>query len=198
MHAPGLKFFSAIFLLPSLGLGQGSIHINFDRPPDGITSNTTYVVTSYSEAGMWFRSNPDFPGFAWRGSDSPFWPTDGTPYLHAAAGQPLFFGFDNGSLFSLNRVSLAGYSTASPNIGVDFIGHRADGSTVTQNFQVQGITFAPHLFGSGWSGLSWVEINSPEWVLDDLFVTAAVPEPSFSLVLCAGLAIWAARVRFRK
>ncbi|MEA2613822.1 MAG: hypothetical protein QOI52_1781 [Chloroflexota bacterium] len=187
---------SGLFVAPAICLGE-NIHITFDRPPDGISSNQTFVVPSYFEAGMGFRSTPGLPGVVWRGSDSPFWPTDGTPYLHADAGGPLMFSFDDGSLFSLNGISLAGYSSAHPNITVDFIGHRRDGYTITESVQVDGVNFTPHVFDSRWSILTSVEIASPEWVIDNLLVT--VPEPSGISVVFAALATsWVARVIRRK
>jgi len=191
-----ILLFSGLFLALGLCLG-GNIHITFDRPPDGISSNQTFVVPSFSEGGMGFRSTHGLPGFVWRGGDSPFWPTDGTPYLHAAAGGPLMFSFEDGSLFSLNGISLAGYSSAHPNITVDFIGHRRDGYTITESVQVEGVTFTPHVFDSRWSILTSVEIASPEWVIDDLLVT--VPEPSgASMVFAAIVTSWVARVIRRK
>jgi hypothetical protein len=191
-----ILLFSGLLLAPGLCLSE-NIHITFDRPRDGVSSNNTLVVTDYSEQGMWFRSTPGSPGFVWRGSDSPYWPSDGTPYLHAAAGGPLMFGFDDGSLFSLNGVSLAGYGSASPSVTVDFIGHRADGSTITESVQVQGPYFMRQVFDSGWSSLTSVEIPSPAWVIDNLLVT--VPEPSGASVVFAALVTsWVARVIRRK
>jgi hypothetical protein len=191
-----ILLFSGLLLAPGLCLGE-NLHITFDRPRDGVSSNNTLVVTDYSEAGMWFRPAPGFSGFVWRGSDSPYWPSDGTPYLHAAAGGPLMFGFDDGALFNLNGVSLAGYSTAEPTITVDFIGHRADGSTITDSVQVQGLYFMRYEFNSEWSMLTSVEIASPAWVIDNLLVT--VPEPSgASMAIGALVTIWVARVIRRK
>lgn len=186
-----ILLFLVLLLAPGLCLGE-NIHITFDRPRDGVSSNNTLTVTDYSEAGMWFRSTPGL-SFVWRGSDSPFWPSDGTPYLHAAGGAPLMFGFDDGSLFSLNGVSLAGYSIGNSSYPIDFIGHRVDGDTITETVQVLAFGFAPHVFDSGWSNLTSVEIASPMWVIDNLLVT--VPEPSGASVVFAALVTsWVARI----
>jgi hypothetical protein len=96
---------------------------------------------------------------------------------------------------------LTEYSTVVPDaVTVQFIGYYADGSAITTSFTTDGIIdgtgpladFQTFNFGSGWTGLTRVEVPGYGWSLDNLVV--AVPEPtSGALLLLGGLVLWQAR-----
>lgn len=116
------------------------------------------------------------------------------------------FSFTNGSVFDVNSVDLAEYSTAfqSP-VTVHFIGYRSNGTTVTTDLTTDGIIdgtgplkdFQTFNF-QGFTGLSRVEIPTALYSLDDLVVFYNVPEPtSCALLLAGGLLMRALRRRRR-
>jgi hypothetical protein len=90
-------------------------------------------------------------------------------------GQSLMFNFTNGSSFDMLSVDLAGYSSVVPDATIQFVGYRADGSTVMTNVDRHGIVFDTMYFGPGFSDLTRVEIPNSLWSLDNL--TVSIPEP---------------------
>jgi hypothetical protein len=180
--------------------GQGTLQITFDGPPLQ-PPGSDYFVTNYYESGLVFQPLPGSYGFGRVFPGYPADPQDGTAYLRAALGDSLMFSFANGSLFGLASVDLAEYSTGQQYpITVQFIGYYADGGTITTSFTTDGIIdgtgpladFQTFTFGSGWTGLTRVEVPGYLWSLDNLVV--AVPEPtSGALLLLGGLALWQAR-----
>jgi hypothetical protein len=182
-----LTTLSAILvILPQIVcLGQGTLRINFDGPPYQPTGSI-YGVTSYYESGMYFQPLPGSDaqfGRAWTGLGTA-WPNDGTPFLITGAGDSFEFGLQNGSLFGLASVDLAGFSAFYPNYTVNFIGYHSDGSTITTSFSGNSsVDFQTYCFGPEWSsGLTHVEIPNNVWSLDNLVV--AIPEPDIG-ALCA-------------
>ena len=169
-------------------LGQGTFQVTFDGPPPQ-PPGTQYGVTSYYESGMWFSPiGPSDPAnqFTRNGGGLPLYPEDGTPYLQAALGDSLSFGFQNSSLFGATSVDLAGYSTVLPDFNITFVGYRPNGSTITTSFSGSGIGFRTFYFSPEWaSGLARVEVPYPAWSMDNLGV--AIPEPMTAplLVLAA-------------
>jgi len=165
--------------------GQGTVQITFDGPP-AQPPGTEYGMTSYSEAGMLFTPiDTVTPGsqFSRCGGGISYFPDNGTPYLQAG-GNGLLFSFSDGSVFGLSSVDLADYSTAFSSYDVDFVGHLADGGTITKTISGSGITFQNFQFDSQWTGLTSVEVLDSPWSLDNLAVT--VPEPSgFALAALA-------------
>lgn len=111
------------------------------------------------------------------------------------------FSFTDGSLFGLVSVDLAEYSTVVPDaVTVQFIGYYAGGGTITTSFTTDGIIdgtgpladFQTFTFGSGWTGLTRVEVPGYGWSLDNLVVS--VPEPaSGTFLLLEGLVLWQSR-----
>jgi hypothetical protein len=178
---------------------QGTLQITFDgNPPQ--PPGTSIYVQQYFESGLWFRPlgvvGPG-NGFSHRrgGGQLPFYPDNGTAYLAAALGDSLAFSLQNGSLFGITAVELAGYSTNVPDFTVNFIGYRPDGTTITTNFSGTGVNFLTAHFNPDWgSGLARVEIPNYGWSLDDL--NLSVPEPTpCALLFCAAAAFWLWRVR---
>ena len=168
------------------GSGQGVLQITFDGPPTQ-PSGAQYGATSYSEAGMLFTPiDTTTPGsqLTRNGGGIPGYPDDGSAYVQSGGG--LLFGFDNGALFGLNSVSLAGYSTVAPDFSVDFVGFLANGNIITTTFSGNGIDFQTFQFGSQWTGLASVEVLDSPWSLDNLVV--AVPEPKEITLLMIGTA----------
>jgi hypothetical protein len=169
--------------------GQGVLQITFDGPPT-VAPGTGVVVTNYSEAGMLFQPLPGSRGFSrWGAATDPRDPNNGTAFVRAALGQSLMFNFTNGSAFEMLSVDLAGYSSVVPDATIQFVGYRADGSTVRTNVDRHGIVFDTMYFGPEFSDLMRVEIPNSLWSLDNL--TVSVPEPSAGALWVLGLAFGA-------
>src|SRR2546423_5611343 len=144
-----------LFLLSDPCLGQGTLQIAFDGPPD-VPRGSGRVVQGYFESGFSFTVLPGSDGFVRWGGGGPNRPDNGSAYIQASLGDSLVFA--NGSLFGVSSVDLAGYSTVVPDFSVDFFGYRSDGSIVSANFPDTGINFRTVFFGPEWSGLTRVEI----------------------------------------
>ena len=155
---------------------------------DGQATNTAVSVQSYSEGGILFSPIGSMtPGntFTRVGSMGPLAQAEnGTAYVRAGQGQSLSFSFTNGSVFSLNSVDLAEYSTVVGGTAtVHFVGYFANGSTIVQDLTTDGIIdgtgpitdFQTFTF-RGWDNLTRVEIPTYGWSLDNLVVTP-LPEP---------------------
>lgn len=177
------------------GVCDGTLSIIFELPPvpgpgqgDG--------GPEYVESGMRFM--PRYLGSAisqgvlrYHGPYFGF-PDNGSTYFGGVDNltNTLVFGRVDGGLFSLVSVELADYNTVFPGPGtVEFVGHRSDGSIVTQDFLLQRLivdgrpAFEAFSFGPEFSDLARVEVPSHYWWMDNLVVL--IPEPS-SLVLLAG------------
>jgi hypothetical protein len=114
------------------------------------------------------------------------YPDNGSAYMQSGGG--LLFGFTDGSLFGLNTVNLAGYSTAVPDFNVEFVGFLPGGGTITTTFSGSGIDFQDFQFGSQWTGLTSVEVLDSPWSLDNLVV--AVPEPNGIVLVALGAGVF--------
>jgi hypothetical protein len=181
------------------------ITVGFEGPPVQSPGSAAFVQ-QYFEAGLWFRPlgvvEPG-NGFIRNGGGIAQTPENGTSYIQTSMGDSLLFSFTDNSLFDLTSVDLAEYSKVVPDaVTVQFTGYYLDGSTVTTSFTTDGIIdgtgpladFQTFNFGSGWTGLTRVEVPGYGWSLDNLVVGVAVPEPaSGALLLAGGLAIWLAR-----
>jgi hypothetical protein len=180
--------FNAVALVlmcwPGLSLAQGSFNISFDGPPE-VRRGSAIVAHSYSESGYFFVGNPD--GYIRNGGGFAPTPENGSAYLQASAGDSLVVTTVNGAAFSLTAVDLAGYSTVVPDFSVPFIGYHSDGTTVSQTFSGNGITFHTFYFGSEFSDLNRVEIPTWAWSLDNLVIS--VPEPGAPALGLAAAAV---------
>jgi hypothetical protein len=138
--------------------GQGILQVTFDGPP-AMAPGTGVTVTNYYEGGMFFRALPGSRGFSRLGPPTdPRVPNNGTAFLRTAISQSLMFSFTNDSSFDMISVDLAGYSSVVPDATIQFVGYRADGSTVMTNVDRHGIVFDTMHFGPEFSDLTRVEI----------------------------------------
>jgi hypothetical protein len=179
-----------------LAIGQSTLTITFDGPPEQ-PPETQYVVTNYSESGMSFTSIPEYAGFGRNTGGISGYPDDGSDYIQPGP-DTLVFSLTDGSLFGLDSVDLAGYSTVLPDFDVQFVGYHPDGSTVTAEFSGSGINFQTFSF-TGFSDVSYVEIPINEgflgeWSLDNLVVSTPEPSVGQFLLIC-GLLFCAAQLR---
>ncbi|HEY2082863.1 MAG TPA: hypothetical protein VGI88_08760 [Verrucomicrobiae bacterium] len=174
---------AATFLLGHgiAGFAQGALHITFDEPPTQ-ARGTGYEVTYYYEAGMVFTPETNTPGsqFIRIGGGISGMPEDGTAYLQEGTG--LIFSFTNGLSFSLISVDLAGYSDVVPDLSIDFVGYKSDGSIVTNSFSGSGIDFETYNFGPEFTNLTRVEVFGDSWSLDNLVVQPCPPVLSVTMV----------------
>lgn len=108
-----------------------------------------------------------------------------TPYLdffrQLNPDNYVVFRLTNGTAFGLASVDLA--DPLAPSLSpmpISFIGHFADGSSVTNTFTTPGggaTTFQSYTFNSDFaSGLTSVDTIAPRWAMDNLVF--AVPEPT--------------------
>ena len=181
--------------------GQGTTKfITFNGPPSQ-PPGTSHTFHEYLEAGLRFTgADTNWNSFGRCGGGISFFPENGTAYLQGAFTDSLKFAFADGSVFALESVDLAEYSTVVSNAAtVYFIGYRHDGTIVTNALTTDGIIdgtgpvqdFQTLQFSDQMRNLDRVEIPlwSYGWSLDDLVVS--IPEPSFgSLVLASGLMFW--------
>jgi hypothetical protein len=174
-----------LFCSMALCMAQGTlapIYVTFEGPPIQ-PPGTAVIVQEYNEAGMLFTSS-NLPGFVRVGSSPvPARPGNGTSYLQAPGGGTFQFRFADGSLFSLDSVDLAEYSTVVPNaVTMRFVGYYPDGSTVTENVTTDGIIdgtgpladFQTFRFQSFY-GVARVEVPTSDWSLDNLAVSRLIP-----------------------
>jgi len=184
---------SALFLLAGLisCMGQGTLHITFDGPPEQ-PPGTGCIVQDYAEAGFLFKPllEPYQPGSGLdrEGGGDPGFPDNGTAYLQEY-WPGLAFSCTDGSPFGLASVDLAGFSTSYVAFAVSFVGHRPDGSTISKTFSGSGMEFKTFSFDDEWAfGLVRVEIptdlSSSGWSMDNLVI--AVPEPASGALLACG------------
>jgi len=160
----------AAVCLSRSSLGQGTVQVTFDGQPV-VAPGTSRLVTNYYEAGIFFRPVPGSRNFGRMGPPTdPGWPNDGSAFVLAPLGASLMFSFTNGSTFNLISVDLAGYSAVVPDVTIQFVGYRADGSTVTTSVDRHDITFETFFFDEEFTNLTRVEIPNPGWSLDNLVV----------------------------
>ena len=186
-----LAIIGAVGLCMNPASGQGTLQITFDGPPSQ-PPGTQFGVTSYSESGMFFTpidTNTAGSQFTRNGGGISGYPDNGTPYLQA--GDPLAFSFTDGSPFGLASVDLAGYSSVVPDFTIDFVGYLVGGGTVTNSFSGTGINFQTFHFNPDFNDVTRVEIDAPDWSLDNLVVS--VPEPGVFALLTLGVVIFARR-----
>src|SRR5262249_54351926 len=136
------------------------------------------------------------------GGGTSFYPENGTPYLQALIGDSLQFYPLDGSTFGLVSVDLAEYSTVFTSPTVTFNGFKADGTTVSKTFTLDGIIdgtgppldFQTFSFGPEFANLVRVEVPTQGYSLDNLIVT--IPEPCAGSLLLFGWIVFRQR-RFR-
>lgn len=167
---------AAIFLLGrATSFAQTSLTITFDGPPPQ-PPGTEYGTKYYQESGMVFTpATADVDGqFSRCGGGISYFPENGTAYLQD--GTSLVFSFTNGILFSLVSVDLASYSVVDPDpIDIQFVGHRFDGSFVTNSFSGTATDFQTFQFGPEFTNLTQVEVFGNSWSLDNLVVQPGPP-----------------------
>jgi len=191
-------------------LAQGNftpLHITFDGPP-APAPGTAYKTKQYYESNLAFTPiDPDalFAGFVRRrggGDGSVGWPDNGTAYVQATLTSTLKFSSLDAIPFDLVSVDLAEYSSVvSEPVTVQFVGYRADGTTVRIDLTTDGVfdgpgpvaDFQTFTFDDRFRGLLRVEIPSEGWSLDNLRL--AIPEPSGVALLALGAGCFLVRRR---
>jgi hypothetical protein len=111
-------------------------------------------------------------------------PENGTAYLQTMFGGSLECYALNGSPFSLISVELAEYSLFFTSPTVTFNGLKADGTTVSATFTLDGVIdgtgpitdFQPCLFGTNFSNLVKIEVPTEGYSLDNLVVSFNVAD----------------------
>jgi len=165
---------AVFFFGHSVSFGQAPFTITFDGPPTQ-PRGTAYNRTYYYESGVAFTPETDTPGdsFGRCGGGISGFPDNGTTYLQV--GSSLEFSFTNGVSFSLESVDLAGYSDVLPEMDIQFVGYKSDGSTVTNSFSGSGLDFQTYNFGPEFTNVTRVEVFGNLWSLDNLVVQPGPP-----------------------
>jgi hypothetical protein len=134
------------------------------------------LITNYYELGMSFvqidryvRRNP---------AGDPGWPDNGTTYIQPEPSPVACTRLD-GLSFRLMSVDLAGYSDVVPDFPASFEGHRSDGSVVTTNFAVSGISFQRYDFSPDFADLTNLLVTAG--ALDNLVTGVPSVPPTLTL-----------------
>ncbi len=186
-----------VCLLITLKLASAQEYtITFDGSP-AQPPGTQYSIPQYTESGFIFKpfgpidSAPPYR-LTRNGGGIDFYPENGTAYLQALIGDSLEFYALNGSAFGLVSVDLAEYSLFFTSPTVTFNGFKADGTTVSATFTLDGAMdgtgpaadFQTFSFGPEFTSLVRVEVPTQGYSLDNLVVV--VPEPSAGALLLLG------------
>jgi hypothetical protein len=162
---------------------------------------TQYLIPQYTESGFVFKpfgpidAAPPFR-LTRNGGGISFYPENGTAYLQAMMGNSLEFYAINGAAFSLGSVDLCEYSMFFASPTVTFNGFKADGTTVSATFTLDGVIdgtgaagdFQTFSFGADFASLVRVEVPTQGYSLDNLVVV--IPEPSAGALLLVGCTIF--------
>jgi hypothetical protein len=188
--------------------GQGTTnHITFDGPPD--IPGRVSLVRQYEEANISLVAVLDAQGYGgfervdrWRTAYRVY---NGTAYVRTFGASPVAITSVSGQPYALLAVDLAEVDPTLPHPArVEFVGYRADGSTVRATFNTDGIGGVPGVsdfqtfhFGPEFSGLTRVLLPGAEAALDNLYVSI-IPEPASSTLFGLGmLGIMLMRQRLR-
>jgi len=197
----GLVIALALLLHGVQSFGQGTFNrtIAFEGhpvyPPGSNTGFTYYYEDSMTFTPM--RPGDQFTR-AWSGGAS-WWPENGTAYLLFGAFDSMSGSRGEVSRFGLYSVDLSEFSTlyAFPR-AVQFIGYRADGTTVTTEFVTDGIMdgngplqdYQTFYFDSRFADLVKFDLPGNTYALDNLVFFHVVPEPrTYGLVVLGLLVI---------
>jgi hypothetical protein len=199
-HAPRLCCIFAV-VLPMVGAvvtsGQGTITFN---------DAAYFSGTNYVEAGVGFALVVPTPGGHDGMAISPPvtqpWntPYNTTPYMvffqQYSPDDYIALSLVSGSAFGLTSVQLADPSSPSSSLlPITFVGHKADGSTVTDTFTTPGggaDHLASYQFTSDFaSGLTSVDVLAARWAMDNVVFT--VPEPGVGSLMALGVVALLAR-----
>lgn len=179
------KILSIIFLHLAVITTAESAIITFDPPP---LQNGQRGETNYLENGVLFSGS-----FAHTSTSAGFATNPSSGYIQLLFGDSLRFEMQDSSLFSLDSVDLAEYSSVflSPKT-ITFTGFYLDGNSTSQSFDIDGFfgglnDFETFSFDSSFMNLSYVEANTIIFSMDNLEINA-VPEPSTLLLFSGALA----------
>jgi hypothetical protein len=177
-------------------------HIAFEPPT--IEEGQT-IISDWSENGMIFTGSNGFIHC----DSNPLWgydPVGDSAYLKflIRPEQPMIFKSTNDMRFELYSVDLAEYSIYEHgnSKSVTFIGHKNDGSIVTQIFALDGLIdragpiddFETFVFKDNFTNLCYVEIPTLGYSLDNLYLSI-IPEPSTILFIITGIGFVTRRVQ---
>jgi hypothetical protein len=182
------------FALPAAGLCQGVIRRIAFGGPYYLQPTDDVLLTRYDEGGLVFTPLPGDVGFGCNGGAVPNSPHNGGAYIDSAYTTSLSAVALSGSHFGLISVDLAEYSSVvSGPKTVQFLGYKADGSTVAASFTTDGVMgdniipdFETFAFDSRFADIVRMDVPGYGWSLDNLVINYGVPEPSVPGLLVVG------------
>jgi hypothetical protein len=194
---------AGVAVLQSMDAARGQGTITFG-------AESRWTGTDYSEAGMGLhlvQPNPSEPYHDWlvitRGFANEA--QNPTPYMfflrQNSPDNYVAIRLTTGTAFGLGSVQLGDpYNPSLSPVTIPFVGHLADGSSVTNMFTTPGngaTTLASYAFSSDFaSGLTSVDILATRWAMDNLVFI--IPEPGACVLLSVGLLGLALRRRARR
>jgi hypothetical protein len=194
---------SLAFVFPIHSPGQGTLGTlaAFDGPPY-IAPGTGIGANYYREEGMTFKPINAGEQFTRAGASRVGFPDNGTAYILQGAFDSLSGVLsypDRVWPFRLLGVDLAEFSTLYdyPKT-VQFLGYKADGSTVVQLFTTDGVIdgtgpvpdFETFTFQEDFTDLVRFEIPDNTYALDNLRFMPIIPEPGTVSLLLFGAGLW--------
>jgi len=170
-----------LFCLLARCLGQGTLTITFDNPPQ--PPGTYTIIGEYSESGMLFAGPPYTMLLI--GSGLAGDPNDGTTYLGTSLNTTVTVNSLSGVPFGLIAFDVAQFSGLFTPPTLQVVGFQQGGTTVTNNFSNITTSFQTLQLGSGFVNLNTVDLTGG-FAFDNVVVT--IPEPSTAaLMLTAAL-----------
>ena len=201
----------ALALVASAASAQTTLTFNALTATD--MSGVRYVNNCYVESGVritvvGLACGTEAALATWT-PDNPLYYT-GSPALYNNLGASVDFMADGGGALSLTSIDLApllgGFGNATT---VSFMGTMVGGGSMTQTFNVPGMTTAlsTYAFGAGWTNLSGFRMTvtgptfEPYVQFDNVRLsvgpTSTVPEPSTVALVASGLLALGAVARRR-
>lgn len=171
----------ALVCLTSDCLGQGTLTITFDNPPQ--PAGTWSAVNQYSESGMQFTAPGTMYGLVLVGSGLAGGPDDGTTHLGTLLNSTVAVNSLSGVPFSLTSFDVANDAGLLTPPTLQVLGFRQDGTTVTNNFTSVGTIFQTVHLDSGFVGLNTVHMTGG-FAFDNMVV--GIPEPSVDGLIVFG------------
>ena len=172
---------AVLFCLLGQCLGQGTVTITFDNPPQ--PPGTWSAVNQYSESGLLLTVPRGMYSLLLIGSGLAGDPDNGTTYLGTLVNTTVEVSSLSGVPFGMISFDVAQFNGLQTPWTLEAVGYRADGTTVTNDFTNAGSSFQTFHFGSGFVGLNTVDLTGG-FALDNVVV--AVPEPSAGGLILLG------------
>lgn len=193
--------FLALFAALASPASAAEFTLTFDP---ALSPGWVQQITNWTEKGMSLGIRTNATHMANRDNGHVTWaPSNGTAYITYSSdnwGAPATLTNTSGKVFSLKRVDLAEYSTLVSESNIEFVGYRADGSSVTNVFTLDNVIdgdgptndFERFTFTSTFTNLLYVRMKQPGTVtnqnysIDNIRLSTTVTNPTTVIDISAG------------